>query len=122
MVIEVSHGLVLWSVFSTQHPIELLQLLERYVALSPVMAAEKAIAKVPHQVPGDTARIQTRLVRPKAFRAFSQRVPNTASVIIRKDRRIPVFRATLLTIAKTGKQSKRPLTDERTTLAIKKKK
>lgn len=48
MVIEVSHGLVLWSVFSTQHSIELLQLLERYVALSPAMAAEKAIAKVPH--------------------------------------------------------------------------
>ena len=65
MVIEVSHGLVLWSVFSIQHPIELLQLLERYVALSPAVAAEKAIAKVPHRVPGDTARIQTRLVRPK---------------------------------------------------------
>ena len=98
--------------FSIQHPIELLQLLESYVALSPAVAAEKAIAKVPHRVPGDPARIQTRLVRPKAFRAFSQRVPNTASVIIREDRRIPKFTATLFTIAKTGRQSKRPLTEE----------
>ena len=95
MVIEVSHGLVLWSVFSIQHTIELLPLLERYVALSPAVAAEKAIAKVPHRVPGDTARIQSRLVRPKAFRAFSQHVPNTASVIIRKHRHIPKFTATL---------------------------